>query len=204
MFFLSYVCYAFVRVCFYVPCGHLLGKDWPLGSLLWCLTVCLSLSHCHPGSDVVIECIDSLSLHPYLLCICQFLMLLFLPKFMINVTTLIWNCQFPILDCVFRSTSNEVYISQLIRFARAPSNVAGSSIRNNLLTQKLLNYTDQCKSTGGCYNELVVAIYRTGAGVKNIYLLTLWFIYRLAFILFVTTPGAQTIGSIAVYGSAKQ
>ena len=25
-FFLSCVCYAFVRVCLYVPCGHLLGK----------------------------------------------------------------------------------------------------------------------------------------------------------------------------------
>ena len=24
--FLSYVCYAFVHVCLYVPCGHLLGK----------------------------------------------------------------------------------------------------------------------------------------------------------------------------------
>ena len=26
MFLLSCVCYAFVRVCLYVPCGHLLGK----------------------------------------------------------------------------------------------------------------------------------------------------------------------------------
>ena len=26
MFFLSCVCFAFVRVCLYVPCGHLLGK----------------------------------------------------------------------------------------------------------------------------------------------------------------------------------
>ena len=26
VFFLSYVCYAFVRVCLFVPCGHLLGK----------------------------------------------------------------------------------------------------------------------------------------------------------------------------------
>ena len=29
--FLSCVCYVFVRVCLYVPCGHLLGKGWPLG-----------------------------------------------------------------------------------------------------------------------------------------------------------------------------
>ena len=41
---------AFGRVCLYVPCGHLLGKGWPLGSRLWCLTVYLSLSHWYPGS----------------------------------------------------------------------------------------------------------------------------------------------------------
>ena len=61
--FLSCVCYVFVRVCLYVLCGHLLGKGWPLGSRLWCLTVNLS----HPGSAVVLDCIDSCSLHPYLL-----------------------------------------------------------------------------------------------------------------------------------------
>ena len=37
VFVLSCVCYVFVRVCLYVFCGHLLGKDWPLGSRLWCL-----------------------------------------------------------------------------------------------------------------------------------------------------------------------
>ena len=67
MFFLSCVCYAFVCVCLYVLCGHLLGKGWPLGSRLWCLTVSLSLSHWYPGSGVVLDCIDSWSLHPYLL-----------------------------------------------------------------------------------------------------------------------------------------
>ena len=69
------------------------------------------------------------------------------------------------------------------------------------------NHTGQCKRTGGCYNELVVALYSTGGGVKgkkNLYLLTLLFIYKFAFILFVMTPGAQTTGNIAVYGSAKQ
>ena len=68
-------------------------------------------------------------------------------------------------------------------------------------------HTCQCKRTGGCYNELVVAFYSTGSGVKgkkNLYLLTLLFIYKLAFILFVMTPGAQTTSNIAVYGSAKQ
>ena len=28
-------------------------------------------------------------------------------------------------------------------------------------------HTGQCKSTGGCYNELVVAIFRTGTAVKG-------------------------------------
>ena len=36
-FFLSCFCYGFVRICLYVPCGHLLGKDWPLASRSWCL-----------------------------------------------------------------------------------------------------------------------------------------------------------------------
>ena len=31
-FFLCCVCYAFVHVCLYVPCGHLLGKGWPVVS----------------------------------------------------------------------------------------------------------------------------------------------------------------------------
>ena len=50
---------AFVHVCLYVPCGHLLGKGCLLGSCLWCLTVSLSLSHWYPGSGVVVDCIDS-------------------------------------------------------------------------------------------------------------------------------------------------
>ena len=66
------VCYTVVLyapcVCLYVLCGHLLGKGWPLGSRLWCLTVSLSLSHWYPGSGVVLDCIDSWSLHPYLHC----------------------------------------------------------------------------------------------------------------------------------------
>ena len=69
VFVLSCVCYVFVRVCLYMLCGHLLGKGWPLGSRLWCLTVSLSLSHWYPGSGVVLDCIDSWSLHPYLLCL---------------------------------------------------------------------------------------------------------------------------------------
>ena len=46
---------------------------------------------------------------------------------------------FPFLDGdVLRSTSYGVYISQLIRFARASSYVADFNTRNKLLTQKLL------------------------------------------------------------------
>ena len=54
-FFLYCVCYAFVhvRVCLFVPCGHLLGKGRPYGSRLWCITVSVSLSHWYPGSGVV-------------------------------------------------------------------------------------------------------------------------------------------------------
>ena len=57
--FFSVVCLlCFVHVCLSVPCGHLLGKDWPLGSRLWCLSVSLLLSHWYPGSSVVLDCID--------------------------------------------------------------------------------------------------------------------------------------------------
>ena len=46
---------------------------------------------------------------------------------------------FPFLDGdVPRSTSYGVYISQLIRFARASSHVADFNTRNKLLTQKRL------------------------------------------------------------------
>ena len=59
MFFLSCVYYTFVCVCLYVSYGHVLGKDWPLGTRFWCLTVSLLLSHWYPGSGVALNCIDS-------------------------------------------------------------------------------------------------------------------------------------------------
>ena len=59
VFVLPCVCYVFVRVCLFVLCGHLLGKGWPLGSRLWCLTVSLSLSHWYPGPGVALDCINS-------------------------------------------------------------------------------------------------------------------------------------------------
>ena len=69
-FFLSCVCYACVCVCLFVPSGHLLGKRWPLGPRLCCITVNLSISHRYPGWGMALNCIDSWSLHPYLLSIC--------------------------------------------------------------------------------------------------------------------------------------
>ena len=74
-------------------------------------------------------------------CICQFLMILFRPKFMISVTTLILKLSIsPLLNGdVPRSTSYGVYISQLICFARVSSHVADFNTRNKLLDQKLLN-----------------------------------------------------------------
>ena len=70
---LCYFCLVFVMlscmsVYWWLPCGHLLGKGWPLGSHLWCLIVKLSLFHWYPGSGVVLDCIDSWSLPFFLLC----------------------------------------------------------------------------------------------------------------------------------------
>ena len=66
-----------MRVCLYLLCGHLLGKGWPLGSRLWCLTVSLPLFHWYSGSGVVLDCIDSWSLHPLLTLLAWNLSLLF-------------------------------------------------------------------------------------------------------------------------------
>ena len=57
-FFLSYVCYTFVRDCLVVPCGHLLRKT-ELLARLWCINVSLTLSRWYPGSGVVLDCINS-------------------------------------------------------------------------------------------------------------------------------------------------
>ena len=45
---------------FLQPCDHLLGKGWPLGSLVCYVFLCF----CHipkwrPGSSVVLDCFDS-------------------------------------------------------------------------------------------------------------------------------------------------
>ena len=60
-------CYASMHVCLLMPCSHLLGKGWPLGSRLLGLIVTLSLSHWYPGSGVLLDCIYSWSLPSFLL-----------------------------------------------------------------------------------------------------------------------------------------
>ena len=57
---------------------------------------------------------------------------------MIDVTTLILKLSISHFRWCPRSTSHGVYISQLIRFARASSYITDFNARNELLTQKLL------------------------------------------------------------------
>ena len=60
-------------------------------------------------------------------------------KFMINGTILFLIVNFPFMDGdVPRRTSYGVYISQLIRFARASSNLSDFNYRDKALTAKLL------------------------------------------------------------------
>ena len=46
---------------------YLVVTCWEKAARLWCLTVSLSLFHWYPGSGVVLDCIGSWSLHPYLI-----------------------------------------------------------------------------------------------------------------------------------------
>ena len=63
MFFVSCVCYAFVRVCLFVPCGHLLS--WLSFVVYNCEFVTFPLVYWVRCG--YLDCIDSRSLHPYLL-----------------------------------------------------------------------------------------------------------------------------------------
>ena len=78
---------------------------------------------------------------------------------------------FPFLDGdVPRSTSYEVYISQLIRSARASSHVAVFNTRNKLLTQKLLKQGYQhhklCKTLSKFYRLYYDLISKFQVGLK--------------------------------------
>ena len=55
---LCYLCFVFVMLsCLFIePFGHLLGKGWPLGSLVWFF--CYFPIWC-PGSGMVFDCIGS-------------------------------------------------------------------------------------------------------------------------------------------------
>ena len=55
--FRAYLSYCLV--CSLQHCGHLLGKDWPLGSLVFDVFLCF----CHfpiwcPGLGVILDCVD--------------------------------------------------------------------------------------------------------------------------------------------------
>ena len=47
----------------------------------------------------------------------------------------------------------------------------------HLFVGSVLSHTGQCKRTGGCYNELVVAFYSTGGGLKGKKIYTCWLNY---------------------------
>ena len=62
------LCLSCFRVCSLLPCGHLKGKGWPLGSCLWCLLGFCYFPIWYPGTGVVLDCIDSWFLLSFLLC----------------------------------------------------------------------------------------------------------------------------------------
>ena len=61
------LCLSCFRVCSLLPCGHLKGNAWPLGSCLWCLLWFCYFHIWYPGTGVVVDCIDSWSLPSFLL-----------------------------------------------------------------------------------------------------------------------------------------
>ena len=71
------------------------------------------------------------------------------------------------------STSYGVYISQLIRFARASSHVANFNTRNKLLTQKLLKqsyrYHKLCKTFSKFYTRYFDLISKFQIGLKSFF-----------------------------------
>ena len=48
-----------------------------------------------------------------------------------------------------------------------PVSVDQSTLLDGVSFKVSLSHNGQCKRTGGCYNELVVAFYSTGGGVKG-------------------------------------
>ena len=66
---LCFLCLFFssFHVCSLLPCSHLLGKRWHLGSCWWCLLYFCYFPMWYPGSGVVLDCIVSSSLLSFLL-----------------------------------------------------------------------------------------------------------------------------------------
>ena len=92
---------------------------------------------------------------------------------MIKMTTLILKLSISHLICdVPRSTSYGVYISQLIRFARASSYVTDINTQNKLLTQKLLKqgfcYHKLCKNFSKFYRRYYDLISKFQVGLKSL------------------------------------
>ena len=93
---------------------------------------------------------------------------------MINVTTLILKLSIShfVDGDVPRSTSYGVYISQLIRFAKASSYVADFNTRIKLLTQKLLKqgyrYHKLCKTFSKFYRRYNDLISKLQVGLKSL------------------------------------
>ena len=92
---------------------------------------------------------------------------------MINVTNLILKLSISHFDGdVPRSTSYGVYISQLIRFARASSYVADFNTCNKLLTQKLLKqgyrYHKRRKTFSKFYRRYYDMISKFQVGLKSL------------------------------------
>ena len=97
-------------------------------------------------------------------------MILFLPKFCNKRDDFDFEIvNFPFLDGdVPRSTSYGVYISQLIRFARASSFVADFNTRNKLLTQKLHQYHKLRKTFSKFYRRYYDLISKFQVGLKSL------------------------------------
>ena len=94
-------------------------------------------------------------------------------RFMINLTTLILTLPTSILDGdVPRPTSYGVYISQLIRFARASSYVYEFNTRNKLLTQKLFKqgyrYHKLCETFSKFYRRFYDLIFKFQVELKSL------------------------------------
>ena len=64
--FFCVLCFSCLLVCSLLPCGHLMGKGWPLCICWWCLLYFWCFSMWYPGSCVVLDCIVSWSLSSFL------------------------------------------------------------------------------------------------------------------------------------------